>query len=244
VTDDHADSVDQPTAATSSRRDLLAQLAYQPSRPHLLIGGLFLVLGLLITIVILRPSGGVEEYRSARTEDLIRILDDLDDRQARLEAESARLATLERDLLAGSTAEAIAEARRQLDALRVMTGVAPVSGPGVLVTIVDTEGQVDAGLLLDAVQELRDAGAEAIQVGQTRVVVDTWFADSEQGVLVDGAPVGDRVEIRAIGDPDTLAAAMSIPGGIAESTRTRGAEFSATTTPDLTISVTVPVTES
>src|SRR5207342_2846105 len=75
----------------------------------------------------------------------------------------------------------------------------------------------------DAVQELRDAGAEALQVGDQRVVVSTWFGDppaGQKGVLVDGVLVHAPYEIRAIGDPRTLSAALRIPGGVVDSLRT------------------------
>lgn len=231
------DSVEAETG-----RGLLRRLAYQPSRPHLMIGALFLLLGLLITVVVIAPSGDEDEWRNARTEDLVQVLDDLSARQARLEEESSRLAELRRDLESGSTAEALAEARRQLEALQVMSGTTPVSGAGVQITIDDPEGQIDAAVLINAVQELRDAGAEAIQVGETRVTVDSWFADSEKGVTIEGTPLGRSFELVAIGEPETISAAMSIPGGLAESVRTRGAEFRTTSDPNLTISVTVPVT--
>lgn len=230
--------------ATESGRALIRRLAYQPSRPHLMIGALFLLLGLLITVVVVAPSDDEDEWRTARTEDLVQVLDDLSARQARLEEESARLAALQRDLESGSTAEALAEARRQLEALRVMAGTTPVSGPGVAVVIDDPDGRVDAPVLVNAVQELRDAGAEAIQVGETRVAVDTWFADSDDGVTVGGVPLGRSFEILAIGEPETISAALGIPGGLAESVRTRGADFRTTSDPNLTISVTVPVAAS
>lgn len=228
----------------ASTREVLRALAYQPSRPHIMIGALFLLLGLLITLAVVRPEGDVDEWRAARTEDLVQILDDLGERQTRLESESQRLAQIESDLRAGSTAEALVEARRQLEALRIMTGTTPVVGPGITIEIADPDDVVDSTVLVNAVQELRDAGAEAIQVGDTRVVVDTWFADTAEGIVIDGQAVGDPISIRAIGDPDTMVAALSIPGGLAESVRTRGAEFSSATSPDLTISVTVPVASS
>jgi uncharacterized protein YlxW (UPF0749 family) len=230
-----------PTTEPSTPRSLLSQLAFQPSRPHLFIGVLFLVLGLLVTLAIVRP-GDDEPWRSARTEDLVQILDDLGARQDRLEAESTRLTALQRDLEAGSTVDAVAEAQRQLEALQVLTGTTPVVGPGLTIVITDPDGVVDAPVLLDAVQELRDAGAEAIQVGSTRVVVDTWFADADGSVVVNGEPVSEPVRIVAIGDPETMAAAVSIPGGLADSVRTRGADFAASTSQALSISVTVPET--
>lgn len=230
--------VEEPTTEASR---VLHQLAFRPSRPHLVIGLLFAVLGLLVAVAIARP-GSDDRWRTARTEDLVQILDDLSSRQQRLDVESVRLTGLERDLEAGSTVEAAAEATRRLAALQVLTGTTPVEGPGLSIVISDPKGQVDAAVVLDAVQELRDAGAEAIQVGTTRVVVDTWFADSPEGVVVDGQPAGRPLRILAIGDPSTLATAMGIPGGVADSVRTRGAVFAASTDPSMSISVTVPET--
>jgi uncharacterized protein YlxW (UPF0749 family) len=228
-----------PEAPTPAR-SLLSRLAFQPSRPHLLIGLLFLLLGLLVTVAVVRP-GEEPAWQAARAEDLVQILDDLDARQDRLEAEAARLAGVQAELEAGSTADAVAEARRRLAALQVLTGTTPVTGPGVFITLTDPENAIDGPVLIDAVQELRDAGAEAIQVGPARVVVDTWFADApDGGVVVDGEPLESPIRIAAIGDPDTMLAALSIPGGLADSVRTRGAEFAASAVPDLTISVTVP----
>ena len=220
---------------------VLRQLTFRPGRPHLVIGLLFLVLGLLVSVAIFRP--GVDEpWRNARTEDLVQILDDLGARQQRLDAESSRLTALQSDLEQGSTVEALAESERQLDALRVLSGTTPVTGPGITITITDPDGAVDAAVLLDAVQELRDAGAEAIQVGDTRVVVDTWFGDSPDGLVASGTGVPEPIRILAIGDPEVLAAAMRIPGGLADSVRTRGADFEASTAQSMSISVTVPST--
>jgi uncharacterized protein YlxW (UPF0749 family) len=225
----------------SPSRELLRELAFEPRRPRLLIGMLFAILGLLVTVAIVHP-GQESPWRNARTEDLVQILDGLGTRQARLEAEAARLASLRADVERGSTAQALAEAQRKASALQVLAGTTAVVGPGVSITLADPEGAIDAPVLLDAVQELRDAGAEAIQVGQTRVIVDTWFADSPAGPTVNGVLVLSPISIRAIGEPDTIVAALSIPGGLADSVRTRGAEFAATPAQSMTISVTVPNT--
>ena len=77
---------------------------------------------------------------------------------------------------------------------------------------------------LDAVQELRDAGAEAISVDGERVVATTAIVDTPDGISVGGTVLSSPVEIRAIGDPDTLATGLSFPGGVLESVREAGAE--------------------
>lgn len=230
---------DDESTSASTTGSLMRQLSFSPSRPHLAIGLLFLTLGLLVTVAVFRQAGD-EPWRNARTEDLVQILDDLGARQERLDTEAARLLALQADLERGSTSEALAESRRQVESLKVLTGTTPVFGPGVTIVISDPQGQVDSALVLDAVQELRDAGAESIQVGPSRVVVDTWFADGADGVTVSGSSLGSRIRIVAIGDPDTMIAAMSIPGGVSDSVRTRGADFAASAADSLSISVTVP----
>ena len=68
---------DADLESAETGRGLLRRLAYQPSRPHLMIGALFLLLGLLITVVVISPSDDESEWRNARTEDLVQVLDDL-----------------------------------------------------------------------------------------------------------------------------------------------------------------------
>ena len=84
---------------------------------------------------------------------------------------------------------------------------------------------MDATLILDALQELRDAGAEVIQIGDVRVIVSTYVLDgAEGGVIVDGTTLEPPIIIRAIGDPRTMSAALRIPGGVVDSLRGVGAD--------------------
>ena len=58
--------------------------------------------------------------------------------------------------------------------LRILTGTVAATGPGVTLTIDDPDGSVTAATLLDGVEELRDAGAEAIEINDSvRVVAST-----------------------------------------------------------------------
>ena len=108
----------------------------------------------------------------------------------------------------------------------------------------DLDGGIEAADLLDAVQELRDAGAESIEISGQRVVVNTWFADPGEsgGVLVSGTLVSSPYTILAIGDAETLATALQIPGGVADSARTAGADVAIDQRDSLDITATVPLT--
>jgi uncharacterized protein YlxW (UPF0749 family) len=97
-------------------------------------------------------------------------------------------------------------------------------GPGITLRITDPSRKVDAAVLLDALQELRDAGAEAVQVNDVRVVASTAFLDAEPGsVRIDGRLVTAPYVFKVIGDPDTLDPALRIPGGVFAVLNERGA---------------------
>jgi uncharacterized protein YlxW (UPF0749 family) len=81
--------------------------------------------------------------------------------------------------------------------------------------------------LLDAVQELRGAQAEAMQVQgadgtAVRVVAATSFLDRDDGVVVDGTRLTGPYTIVVIGDPETMRTALNIPGGVVESVASAG----------------------
>ncbi len=211
----------------------------------LVAGGLFAVLGwMLVAGAIAQDSD--EALANARPDELVGILDSLDAENDRLEQEKRRLAAEIASLTSGSDAAALAQARSRKESLEVLAGTTRVRGPGVRIVIRDPEGAVDAAEVLSTVQELRDAGAESIEVSERRVIVSTWFADppdpATPAVLVSGDLRASPYTILAIGDPDTLATAMEIPGGVADSVRTAGAAFELEQREVVDITSTVPLT--
>ena len=75
---------------------------------------------------------------------------------------------------------------------------------------------------------------------------DTWFADAQEslgpGILISGELRSSPYTVLAIGDPETLATAMEIPGGVADTLRTAGAEITIDQRETLIIDATVPLT--
>lgn len=71
-------------------------------------------------------------------------------------------------------------------------------------------------------QELRDAGAEAIELSGVRVVASTYVvAAPGGGMTVDGSRISAPYSLQVIGDAHTLAQAMRIPGGVLDTVATR-----------------------
>ncbi|WP_431040992.1 DUF881 domain-containing protein [Streptomyces sp. P1-3] len=222
----HVPAASEP-ALTGRQR--LAKSLWPPrfTRAQLIVAVLLFVLGLGLAIQV-RSTTENSVLRGARQEDLVRILDELDNRTQRLEAEKERLEGQRRELETSS--DQAKEARKQTlqkeQQLGVLAGTVAAQGPGIEFTIQDSENAVKADMLLDAIQELRAAGAEAIQVNDVRVVADTYFADAVDGVTVDGQKVTQPYVFKVIGKPEDLEPALNIPGGVVQTLKKEQATVS------------------
>jgi uncharacterized protein YlxW (UPF0749 family) len=158
---------------------------------------------------------------SLRQGDLVTILDNATLQSSRLDQNARDLQATRDELVSGSTngAAALTAAQERLDALGILAGTAPAHGPGIRMTIFDPDAKVTPPLLLDAIEELRDAGAEAIQIDDVRVVASSYFGRAGSGIEIDGISVPEPYTILAIGDPQTMSSAMEIPGGLSENVR-------------------------
>ncbi len=190
---------------------------------RIMVGVLCGLLGFALVVQVQRTVSG-DNLATARPDDLVQILDGLQRREDDLNAEIAALQdTLGRLRSSGaSSEEALAEAERQAEALGILTGSVPATGPGVSMVIADPQNRIPPEVLLDAIQELRNAGAEAIQVGDVRIGVDSAFTGSAGAIKLDGTALTAPYRIAAIGDPPTLAAALAIPGGVLDTVRRAG----------------------
>jgi len=235
---------DDATAATTvtAGQRLRSVLAPRATARQLLVGLLFVALG-FAAVAATRAQSQSGLLATARPDEVVRVLDDLTERQARLRAEQNALQVARDRLASGSEEAQLAESRARAQALAILAGTAPATGPGVVVTISDGQGAVAASTLLDAVQELRDAGAEALQIGSVRVVASTWFADARDGsgIVVSGTTLTSPFRILVIGDPATLATALEIPGGVADTVRSAGGAIDVVRQQDVVVSALQPL---
>lgn len=200
------------------------------------------LLGLGLVVQVRRTASG-DALATARPDDLVQLLDGLQRREADLTGEIAGLQdTLVRLRSSGaSSAEALAEAQRQAAVLGILTGAAPATGPGVRIVIDDPQARVPPEVLLDALQELRNAGAEAVQVNDVRIGVNSSFSGRSGAITVDGTAVSAPYTIRAIGDPPTLTAAMNIPGGVGDTAKRAGGTLVITAEQTVTVDALRPL---
>jgi uncharacterized protein YlxW (UPF0749 family) len=192
-------------------------------RAGILIGVLTALLGFAIAVQVHANSGG-DSLANLRASDLIGILDNQNARAERLRQQISQLRATLRQLQGSGDQAAAArkQAEQEAEALGVLLGTVPATGPGVVVDISDPQHKLQAEDLLDVVEELRGAGAEAIQFGSVRVSTTTAFTDSGGGVAVDGTALAAPYQVLAIGEAKTLDTALNIPGGVAALVRADG----------------------
>jgi uncharacterized protein YlxW (UPF0749 family) len=200
-------------------------------RSQLVFGALAVVLCVLLGVAIVtqaRQTESGDSLETARPADLLVLLDSLQQREAALNTE---VADLQRNLAqlqaSGSNDQAAIEnAQARLAALSILIGTVAATGPGVTLTIEDTAPGVPAETMIDVINELRAAGAEAMEIrggaAEIRVGVDTWVVGTPGALVVDNAALNPPYSVLAIGDPPTLAAAMNIPGGAMDSVKRVG----------------------
>jgi uncharacterized protein YlxW (UPF0749 family) len=210
---------DQAQAEQQTGRQRLVAVLWPPrvSRAQLIVAVLLFVLGLGLAIQV-RSTSDNSALRGARQEDLVRILDELDNRTQRLEDEKQRLEDQRAELENSSdqAEEARKQTRQKEQQLGILAGTVAAQGPGITLTIEDPSGTVESDMLLDAIQELRAAGAEAIQVNDIRVVADTHFTGTGGEIEVDGKKITAPYRFKVIGKPQDLEPALNIPGGVVQ----------------------------
>ncbi|MFE9825796.1 DUF881 domain-containing protein [Streptomyces sp. NPDC005791] len=206
------------------------------SRAQLIVALLLFVLGLGLAIQV-RSNSDNSALRGARQEDLVRILDELDNRTQRLEDEKQRLDDQRTEL--ENSSDQAEEARKQTlekeRQLGILAGTVVAHGPGITLTISDPTGAVEADMLLDTIQELRAAGAEAIEINGVRVVANTYFSGDGGELRVDSRKIEAPYAFEVIGKPQDLEPALNIPGGVVQTLEKEQATAEVTRADDIVV---------
>jgi len=209
------------------RHELPATEARRPrGRSQLVFGALGVLLCLVLGVAIVtqaRQTESGDALDTARPADLLVLLDSLQQREAALNTEVAELQRNLASMQAAGNSDqaAIENAQARLAALSILIGTVGATGPGVTIVIRDPGPGVAPETMLDVINELRAAGAEAMEIRSghqaVRVGVDTWVAGRPGALAIDSLTLAPPYSVLAIGDPPTLAAAMNIPGGAVDS---------------------------
>jgi uncharacterized protein YlxW (UPF0749 family) len=181
-------------------------------KSQLTIAAVTLVLGLLV-VIQLRTQATSAAFAGLSSQDLTVLVANLNDRNDQLRGE---ITTLERELaILGQNEQrgeaSVDELRADLRRVRLYAGSDPANGPGVSILVT---GPVDGDGVEDLLNELRNAGAEAMSIEDVRVVPGIAAIGPPGGVAVGDAALGDPFTIVAIGAPDKLTGSLTRSGGI------------------------------
>lgn len=138
---------------------------------------------------------------------------------------------------ASKTSAVTKSLKDELDKYKELAGLSDVEGPGVIVTINDSDKQLQPGQdqnaflvhdedLLKVVNELRAAGAEAISLNDQRLISTSEIRCVGPTVNVNSVRYAAPYVIRAIGNPETLDAALKLKGGVVDTLSNWGIQIS------------------
>lgn len=173
------------------------------------------VAGILGVLAVgqLRGQAGVPGLSGLSSTELTQLIANLNAGNDRLRDELGALSRQEQKLTdardRGQTA--VGELTSDLARIRAWAGLTAVTGQGISVIVT---GPIGGDGVEDLLNELRNAGAEAIAVDGVRIVTGTVVAGAPGGLSVENAAIGDTFEIRAIGSPQILTGTLTRTGGV------------------------------
>ncbi|MGY2085346.1 DUF881 domain-containing protein [Blastococcus sp. SYSU DS0539] len=205
-------SDDEPSTSTGgsgSRRGWSRPVA------ALATAALTVTLGFALTVQI-RSTAEPEDQDVRREQDLVLILDELNAREEELRRQIGTTRQTVDELSSGQeqSGGALEEARSRAEAIGILAGTLPATGPGLRITINDADGAVPASVILGLIQELRGAGAEALQIDGVRVIVSSAVTGTPGDLRIDGEPLSAPYDVRVVGPPAAMAVALEVSGGI------------------------------
>jgi uncharacterized protein YlxW (UPF0749 family) len=186
--------------------------ATQPTRNHLTVAAVAVVLGLL-AVGQLRGLAGAPSLSGLSALELTQVIANLNARNDQLRNEIAGTSRQAQDLTEtrarGETV--VDQLRGDLERIRAWSGVTEVAGQGIVINV---QGRIGGDGVEDLLNELRNAGAEAIAIDGTRLVMSSVVAGAPGGLSIENTALGDSFEIRAVGSPQILTGTLTRTGGV------------------------------
>lgn len=194
----------------------------------------------LLAVGQLRGQAAVPGLSNLSATDLTQLIANLSTRNDGLRVEIDELGRQEDELVeAGDRGETtVGELEADLARIRAWSGLSAVRGPGITVSV---RGPIGGDGVEDLLNELRNAGAEAIEVAGVRVVSGVVVAGAPGALSVRNEAVGDAFEIRAIGSSQILTGTLTRTGGVIAQVGATYPEATLTVTP--IESLTLPATD-
>ncbi|ROS74506.1 DUF881 domain-containing protein [Cellulomonas sp. PhB143] len=194
------------------------------SRAQVLAGLLCGVLGFALVVQVSANQG--DDLSTLRQSELVPLLDDVTQRSELLESQVRDLESTRDELRSGAAGKqaALDLAEEQATTEGILAGRLPAKGPGVDVTVIESGEKIPAATMFNILEELRNAGAEVVEINGVRIVASSYFERVDGDLVVDGTKISSPYRWKAIGDPPTLETALQIVGGAMAAVRNKGAQ--------------------
>jgi uncharacterized protein YlxW (UPF0749 family) len=201
-----------PRATGIAARSPRHSFAMHDPRSQATVAAVAFLLGLLV-VVQLRTQTTDSGLQNKSAQDLTGLVGNLNTQNDRLRAEITGLQTQLDELRSDHSlgASSIEQIQAELAKIRAWAGLDPIAGKGVTITV---SGEIDATGVNDLLNELRNAGAEAVAVEDIRVVARTTVSGVPGSLDVGGFLLRDPFRIEAVGKPETLVGSLTRAGGI------------------------------
>ena len=134
---------------------------------------------------------------------------------------------------------------KELEKMNALLGYHEVHGQGLIITLKDANSNmvsgnasdyiVHDGDLIEVVNALKNAGAEAISINGERIVNTTAITCAGNVTKVNGEKIGSPFQIKAIGLTEKLNGALTMPGGYLELLETDGVQVNVEEAQDIII---------
>lgn len=198
------------------------------------LGVMFFILTVLIVIqyktiksanTVLGNTGNNSELKT----EVLKWKERYDDAYKKLEIAEKQLE--EKRQLASKNDLVSSSAEEELKKINSLIGAIDVTGKGVIITLQDNANVTSENIgvlenisdylihdrdLLRVVNELRNAGAEAISINDERIISTTSITCDGNVILINGKKVSSPFIIKAIGSQEAIIGGLKRPGGLLE----------------------------
>jgi uncharacterized protein YlxW (UPF0749 family) len=149
---------------------------------------------------------------SASSAEQLAIISSLVENNARLREEMEALEEQLSEYQQATGRAVLGTLVEELNKVRIINGLVEVSGSGVEVSIDGPIGVLD---VQDLINELRNAGTEALTINGERLTLYSVVASTEDGTMtVNGTQLSRPYVLQAIGHPETMETALLRKGGL------------------------------
>lgn len=189
----------RPAVEAVGRRGRLLTLAF--------VGLLSALVAFLVVVQVRSQAEVVRSLEGQDNTSLAFLIDDLHRANDTLVAQAGELTARRDRLRTGDSSEVDPALREEGQRLRIVQGLVPVHGPGVVITVQASLSRLD---LEDTANNLRTAGAEAIEINDHRIVTGTVIRQDGSTITIDGGQVSGPWVFLVVGDQERLSAAADV----------------------------------